>query len=145
MNAKKVIFIIEDDIDLIESMTLTLKNSGFHVLSEYTPENGFKKIKHIHPDLIILDVMFGNHGKVKGFDVAVDIRRDRAVSGIPILMITSVNMMHPGFNFSPQCDGEYLPVDEFINKPAQPQELVETVTRLLKSGESKWKNWPDRE
>jgi CheY-like chemotaxis protein len=81
---------------------------------------------------------------MNGFDYAVKIRQDRELAATPILMITAVNVRHPGFGFYPESDGEYLPVDDFIDKPAQPRELAEKVRRLLAQKTSKWKDWPDK-
>ena len=100
-------------------------------------------LKKEKPDLVILDVMFGEEEKIKGFDYAVKMKQDKALAPIPILMLTAVNVQHPTFHFSPDSDGEYLPVDEFIDKPAQPEELVGKVKKLMQMKISKWVNWPN--
>ena len=64
---------------------------------------------------------------------------------IPILMVTSVNIRRPGYKFSPDTDGEYLPVDDFIDKPAKPENLVKKVAKLLEQKVSRWANWPNPE
>lgn len=128
----KKVLIIEDDIDLVEAMKTILEAKGIEVTTAYQPDEGFERAKHERPDLIILDVMFGKEGNTQGFDFARKVRRDKTIAHIPILMETAVNAEYPGFNFSPQ-DEAYLPVDDFINKPAKPGELVEKVENLLKA------------
>ncbi|RKX79165.1 MAG: hypothetical protein DRP87_04165 [Spirochaetes bacterium] len=91
--------------------------------------------------MIILDVMFGTKDKTKGFDYAVKMRQDRQTAAIPILMITALNIKHPQFGFSDKKDGEYLRVDDFIDKPAKPEELLSKVERLLKQKVINWANW----
>ncbi|UCH15632.1 MAG: response regulator [Bacteroidales bacterium] len=144
MNEKQKILIIEDDHDLIEAFSLILKSRKYQIVRAYNTETGVKMIKQEKPDLVILDVMFGSKGKTKGFDLAVKVRQDKSMAKVPILMLTSVNEAYPGFDFSPDTDEEFLPVDEFINKPAQPDELAEKVEKLLKAKTSKWANWPNR-
>ncbi|NQT25880.1 response regulator transcription factor [candidate division KSB1 bacterium] len=134
-NPKKV-FIIEDDIDLVEAMKAILEARGIQVQAAYQPDDGLELIRQENPDLIILDVMFGKEGSTLGFDFARELRQDKALCHIPILMETAVNAEYPGFTFSPK-DGAYLPVDDFINKPARPDELVEKVEKLLEAGASR--------
>lgn len=142
MSREKVL-IVEDDKDLVEAMKLTLQAKDYNVLTAFNTEDGLKLIKDEKPGLIILDVMFGAKEETKGFDFALELRKDKEVAKIPILMLTSVNGHYPTFHFSPDKDQEYLPVDEFINKPAQPDELVEKVEKLLLQKVSKWENWPN--
>jgi len=141
MGKKKRILIIEDDIDLVETMKIILESKNYEVIVSYDTESGFTKIKKEKPDLIILDVMFGNKERAEGFSLARSIRQDKEIASIPILMITAVNTKSAVFKFSPETDGEYLPVDTFLNKPVQPEELVREVERLIKMEVSIWKDW----
>ena len=109
-----------------------LENNGYKVLAAYDPEEGDTKLRQERPDLIILDVMFGDEGKSKGFDYAQKIRHDKQFARLPILMLTAINTKKPLFNFSPDTDGEYLPVDSFIDKPVKADELLRKVGDLLK-------------
>jgi len=96
------------------------------------------------PDLIILDVMFGSQGESKGFDFAQKLKHNKLFASIPVLMVTAINTERPFFNFSPETDGEYLPVDAFIDKPVKTEELYIKVEELLKQKTSKWSNWPQK-
>ncbi len=142
MSKEAKILIVEDDTDLTEAMKVTLEAEHYRVFSTTTPEEGLSIAKKEKPDLIILDVMFGEDDRSRGFDCAMKIKQDRQLAPIPILMVTSINVRYPEFHFSPQSDGEYLPVDDFVDKPAKPKELVEKVRKLLAIGVSKWVNWP---
>lgn len=143
MPDKPKILIIEDDEDMVEAMKITLTANNYRVTSALNPDDGLKKAKEEKPDLIILDVMFGKGQEAKGFDYAVKMKREKSLAPTPILMITAVNIRHPEFKFSPRTDGEYLPVDDFIDKPAKPDELIRKVKKLLDMKISKWVNWPN--
>jgi two-component system alkaline phosphatase synthesis response regulator PhoP len=143
MNEETKILIIEDDVDLVEAMKITLETEKYKVLTAYGPEDGFDMAKKEKPHLIILDVMFGETEEKKGFDYAVRMKQEKALASIPILMVTSVNVQLPTHHFSPKTDGEYLPVDEFIDKPAPSKELTEKVKKLLELKTSRWVNWPN--
>ena len=145
MNEKAKILIIEDDNDLVAALTKILENKGFNAEAAYDPEEGWDKLKQNRPDLIILDVMFGNRGESKGFDFAQKIRTDKSLSDIPILMMTAINTEKPLFNFSPETDSEFLPVDAFLDKPVKTEELYSKVGELLKQKISKWRNWPQKD
>jgi DNA-binding response OmpR family regulator len=144
MNENSKILIIEDDVDLVAAMKKMLENKGHDVLVAYDPDDGEIKLKQERPDMIILDVMFGSRGESKGFDFAQKIRNNKQIASIPILMLTAINKEKPYFNFSPDTDGEFLPVDAFLDKPLKSEELFQKVDELLKQKTSKWHNWSEK-
>ncbi len=127
MDQKKIL-IIEDDIDAIEAMKVVLESKKYQVIFATDGKEGFEKAKSERPDLIILDVMMQR--TTEGFDVAQNLRRNEQTRYIPILMITAITQK-TGFPFSPQTDGEFLPVDDFVEKPIQPEDLLKRVETLL--------------
>jgi len=145
MNAKSKILIIEDDTDLVAALKILLEARNYQVSTAYDPEEGSSKLYQERPDLIILDVMFGNKGESKGFDFAQKVRFDKQYSDIPVLMLSAINTEKPFFNFSPETDGEFLPVDSFIDKPVKTEELYKKVEELINQKTSKWRNWPEKE
>jgi DNA-binding response OmpR family regulator len=145
MNEKPKILIIEDDVDLVAAMKKMLENKGYNIIVAYDPDSGNEKLRQEMPDLIILDVMFGSKGESKGFDFANNIRTDSKFASTPILMLTGINEKNPLFNFSPDTDGEYLPVDSFLEKPVKYDVLFLKVEDLLRQKTSKWHNWPEKE
>ena len=76
-NAK--ILIIEDDQDLVEVMKIILEKEGYSIDFSYDPVDGLAKVKEGKPNLVILDVMFASEEKIKGFDTAVEIRKDKDI------------------------------------------------------------------
>ena len=145
MNEKSKILVIEDDTDLVAAIMKILENKGYSAASASDPDEGFEKMKQNKPDLIILDVMFGSKGESRGFEFAQKMRNDKQFAGIPILMMTAINTEKPLFNFSPETDGEFLPVDAFLEKPVKSDDLYLKVDELLKQKTSKWRNWPQKE
>jgi CheY-like chemotaxis protein len=100
-----------------------------------TARRGWKKVKTENPDLIILDVMMDS--TTEGFHVALALRSRNpnseyaAYAHIPIIMLTAIHSTL-SLRFGPEED--YLPVDEFIDKPIDPDDLVNKVEKLLKRG-----------
>ena len=124
----KKILIIEDDIDLVESMRLTLEKEGFVVIDAQDGKEGLAKIKTDKPDLVLLDVMMETQDE--GFRVAYQIRKDKETTALPIIMLTAVSQK-TGFPFDKDKDGEFLPVNEFIEKPINPDTLIKIVKTQL--------------
>ncbi len=124
----KKILIIDDDIDLVEAMRLTLEGAGFEVIDAQDGAVGLSLAKRENPDLILLDVMMGTQDE--GFHVAYQIRQDEALHDIPIIMLTAVGQ-ETGFHFDKEKDEDFLPVEEFLEKPVAPDRLIETVKKHL--------------
>ena len=126
--SEKTILVIDDDIDLVEIIRVTLENEGFTVLDAQNGERGLARARQDKPDLILLDVMMGKVDE--GFQVAYQLRGDGKTKDIPILMLTAV-ADRTGYDFDPKTDGEFLPVDEFLEKPVSPRVLVDMVRKHL--------------
>jgi CheY-like chemotaxis protein len=125
---KKTILIIDDDIDLVEIIRVTLENENFDVIDAQNGDRGVAMAKDRNPDLILLDVMMSKVDE--GFQVAYELRGDPATKDIPILMLTAV-VDQTGFDFNPDKDADFLPVDEFLEKPVSPRRLVDMVRKHL--------------
>jgi two-component system alkaline phosphatase synthesis response regulator PhoP len=125
--ARKIL-IIDDDIDLVEAMRLTLEVAGFEVIDAQEGQKGLEKLRVENPDLVILDVMMGTQDE--GFHVAYQLRSEPETADIPIIMLTAVGQ-ETGFTFNKEKDQEFLPVNEFLEKPVNPDTLIEVVRSSL--------------
>ncbi len=126
--AEKTILVIDDDIDLVEIIRVTLENQGFKVIDAQTGARGLAMAKEQDPDLILLDVMMGKVDE--GFQVAYQLRSDDVTAETPILMLTAVTDQ-TGFDFDPARDKDFLPVNEFLEKPVSPRDLVDMIRKHL--------------
>jgi two-component system response regulator MprA len=128
------ILMIDDDPDILTAIRIPLEASGHDFYEARSGNEGLEKIKEINPDLIILDVMMET--ATEGFQLSLKLR-DRspdaeyaAYRDIPILMLTAIHTTTP-LRFAP--DEDYLPVDAFLDKSADPEELLTKVDALLKN------------
>ena len=126
------ILMIDDDPDIVMATRIPLEASGYEFDVAYNSKEGLKKVKEVNPDLIILDVMM--ESATEGFHVSLKLR-DRspdseyaAYRDIPILMLTAVHTTTP-LRFEP--DQDYLPVDAFLDKGTDPDELLAKIEELL--------------
>lgn len=124
-----LIVVIDDDPDILDASSLVLKSKGYNVITTTNPNDGYKLIKEKKPNLIILDVMMDEPDD--GFFLAQKLRKEKITT--PILMYTSVSKAI-GMDFG---KNEMVPVDDFVEKPISPEELVEKVTALLQKAKEK--------
>ncbi len=128
----KKILVVDDDPDTVEVIRMTLESADYEVISASNSEEGLRRVVAEKPDLIILDVMMDT--TTEGFQVSLKLRSPApdspyaAYRDIPILMLTAIHTTTP-LRFAP--DADYLPVDEFVEKPISPEGLLAKVGRLL--------------
>jgi CheY-like chemotaxis protein len=125
---KRTILVIDDDIDLVEIIRLTLESEGFGVIDAQNGARGLDLARERKPDLILLDVMMGEIDE--GFQVAYELRKGDTTRDIPIIMLTAV-ADQTGYAFDPEKDSDFLPVDEYLEKPVSPRRLVDLVRKHL--------------
>lgn len=124
------ILIIDDDPDVVEGMKVVLESKDYHVYRAKSGKEGLRKVKAKNPDLIILDIMMEKGDT--GFDVAKELKRDKNYKDIPILMLTAIKE-RTGMDFKKEAgDDDWLPVDEYCDKPLRPEDLISKVEALLR-------------
>ena len=128
----KKIYIIDDDRDIVESISMVLKANGFEVSAQYNDENVIENVSQYNPDLIILDVMFPENSSA-GFNIARDLKRNNKLTNIPIIMLSAVNEqgIYMGQFTDKDIEESWLPVSKFLDKPVQPKELLLQVKSML--------------
>jgi CheY-like chemotaxis protein len=125
---KRKVLVIDDDLDVQESMRIVLEKEGLEVLCAEDGAKGFSIAKAQRPDLILLDVIMNSQDE--GFQTAYKFRADDELKDIPLVMITSVSKV-TGFQFDKDKDQDFLPVSEFIEKPVSLQKLIDLVRKYL--------------
>lgn len=127
------ILIIDDDPDIIDSLSLILESKGYEVIAKTDSDGVMEAVKAANPDLIILDIMFPEDPQF-GFQAARELSREPKVSEIPVLLLSAVNQRsNMSFGFSDSdISQDFMPVGAFIEKPVEPQVLVDKIEALLK-------------
>jgi CheY-like chemotaxis protein len=126
--SERTVLVIDDDIDLVEIIRVTLEREKMRVIDAQNGERGFALAKEQRPDLVLLDVMMGTVDE--GFQVAYRLRSEPLTKDIPIIMLSAVGE-RTGFTFDKGRDAEFLPVSEFLEKPVSPRRLVDLVRKHL--------------
>ena len=131
MNEKKIL-LVDDDPDLRLSMRLPLEAAGYIVGEATSYNEGLAAVKSFQPDLLILDVMMDS--MTAGFQFALTIHDPdpegefKDFASLPVIMLTAIHST-THLRFGP--DDSYLPVQEFLEKPVDPEVLLATVAKYL--------------
>lgn len=129
---KKKILIVDDDPDQRLTIRLPLESAGYKVYEAANFDEGLAAAQKTRPDLFILDVMMDS--ATTGFQLALSMHSPDPESefkdfrNIPIIMLTAIHST-TSLRFTP--DEYYLPVQDFLEKPVNPDVLLATVRKYL--------------
>ena len=132
MERRPRILLVDDDVSFITINKAVLQKHNFEVMAAPSAREGLELATQWKPDLIILDVML--ESQTEGFHVTHDLRNNPALRDVPILMVTAINTGDYLWRLDP--DSTWLPVDRLLDKPVEPEKLVEEVKRLLSRREA---------
>jgi two-component system alkaline phosphatase synthesis response regulator PhoP len=127
MEERKKVLLVDDDADFVAMNKRLLEQHSYEVFTAYNGAECLDKVREKLPDLIILDMMMATRSE--GGSVSRTLRSWKQTKKIPLLMITSVNTTLP-IRLEP--DDEWLPVDLLIEKPVEPELLLEVVKGMLR-------------
>jgi len=118
------ILLVDDDVEIVESMRTVLESRGYEILVARDGNQGLVMAEQQTPDLIVLDMMMP---KRSGFLVLEKLRRG-SPNPVRVIMITAnEGSRHKAY-------AEMLGVDDYIRKPFAMDRLLDSVDRLLSSG-----------
>jgi formate transporter len=120
------ILIVDDDLDFVELNTTILTQEGYKVSSAANGHKALQAMKTDRPDLVLLDVMMAT--PLEGVSVARKMAGDPALKDVPIVMISSIDSSQHA-DLLP--DDVHIPIDAWISKPLDPDDLLKTIRRFL--------------
>lgn len=125
----KKILLADDDPDVVEVVSMLLEEEGYEIVTAKDGAEALEKIEREDPDLIILDLLMP---RVDGFAVFNTLREPayERWSRIPVIVLTSVREEVSNRRYELET-GRRMEYAAYLEKPADPDELLATVTRLL--------------
>ncbi len=121
-NAKLVVC-IEDEQEMIDLVQLILGRRGFTVEGANGGLEGLEKIQKRKPDLVLLDLMMPD---MDGWEVYQRMKSDEDLREIPVIVVTAKAQ-----SIDKVLGLHIAKVDDYITKPFGPQELLESVEKIL--------------
>ena len=121
-NGKRVVC-IEDEPEMIDLVRLILGRRGFEVMGANGGLEGLALVASVKPDLVLLDLMMPD---MDGWEVYQRMKSDEALREIPVVVVTAKAQ-----SIDKVLGLHIAKVDDYITKPFGPQELLESVEKIL--------------
>lgn len=123
MSDVKKVVCIEDEEEMIELVKLILSRQNIEVHGALGGHEGLDKIKEVKPDLVLLDLMMP---EMDGWEVYQKMKSLEEMRNIPVIVVTAKAQ-----SIDRVLGLHIARVDDYITKPFGPQELLESVERVM--------------
>ncbi len=121
-DARRVVC-IEDEPEMIDLVKLILSRKGFQVTGAMGGREGLEVIAREKPDIVLLDLMMPD---MDGWEVYQKMKADDAMRAIPVIVVTAKAQ-----SIDKVLGLHIAKVDDYITKPFGPQELLESVEKVI--------------
>lgn len=130
MSEQNSILIIDDDVQLVDTVKTLLESVGYEVSYAYQSERGMALAREIKPDLILLDVMFAGPPGPDGIELSRRLHQDPVLKDIPVIILSGVKkVLDMPIKIGP--DETWMPVKAFLEKPVKPDKLLSEIEKIL--------------
>jgi two-component system response regulator VicR len=120
---KKVVVCIEDEREMIDLVKLILGRKGFDLVGAVGGREGLETVRRLEPDLILLDLMMPD---MDGWEVYQQIKADDRLKDTPVIVVTAKAQ-----SIDKVLGLHIAKVDDYVTKPFSPQELLQSVNKVL--------------
>lgn len=114
--------VVDDDDVIRQLITVNLELEGFDVVTAVDGQDALDKVKDANVQVVTLDVMMP---RLDGWEAAARLRADPETRHIKVVLLSAR---------AQEADlqrGEKIGVDAYLTKPFDPDELIDTVRRLV--------------
>ncbi len=125
-----LIYIVEDDKNILEIESFALKNSGYDIRGFGCAKEFYHALNDFLPDLILLDIMLPDED---GLSILKKLRQDKKTASLPVIMVTAKTTEID------KVKGLDLGADDYLTKPFGVMELISRVKALLRRAMSEKK------
>jgi len=131
MSAQPKVLVVDDDPDILDAITTILSTQPYSIDTARDGIECVDKVRADVPDLIVLDLLMP---KKDGFAVVRELRDNPRYAKVPILILTSVREDASRRRYELET-GLAMDVQDYVEKPVSPADLLERVSNLLESSE----------
>jgi DNA-binding response OmpR family regulator len=125
---RKKILVVDDEPKMVTMLKMALEAASYEVVAASNGQEGIEKVEGERPDAIILDLMMP---EMDGFTACKKIKGNPEYAHIPILVLTGISEQFSSSRYSKSM-GLELEAEDYIDKPFDPNILLERLARLLK-------------
>jgi two-component system, OmpR family, response regulator VicR len=123
MDVKRRVVYIEDEQEMIDLVRLILNRRGYEIIGANGGREGLDSVRRELPDLVLLDLMMPD---MDGWDVYQQMKADETTQDIPVIVVTAKAQ-----SIDKVLGLHIAKVDDYISKPFSPQELVDSLEKVL--------------
>ncbi len=120
---KKTVVCIEDEPEMVDLIGLILGRKGFDLIGAIGGREGIDAVRQLKPDLVLLDLMMPD---MDGWEVYQHMKADDELKSIPVIVVTAKAQ-----SIDKVLGLHIAKVDDYVTKPFGPQELLQSVNRVL--------------
>jgi len=118
------ILVIDDEITIVEMLSAFLEEEGLQVMTAYNGQEGLERLASVRPAVVVSDVMMP---VLDGWELCRRMQADPRYQSIPLVLMSALRTA-PGLA---GCNYAAL-----LSKPFELDEVLQTITRLLKPNAS---------
>lgn len=115
---RHTILVVEDDRQILEILTILLKEQGYHVVRAREGKTALSLVRSARPDLIVSDVWMPG---MDGFSLCEHVRADPAFTHVPFIFLTARDEK------ADMRRGMGLGADDYLTKPFEPEDLLSAI------------------
>ncbi|MBQ7832724.1 MAG: response regulator transcription factor [Lachnospiraceae bacterium] len=122
-----LIYIVEDDKNILEIESFALKNSGYDIRGFSLAKDFYYAMEDFLPDLILLDIMLPDED---GLNILLKLRNNPTTRKLPIILVTAKT------SEIDKVKGLDFGADDYMTKPFGVMELISRVKALLRRSQN---------
>lgn len=120
---KRTVVCVEDEPEMIDLVKLILGRKGFELIGAVGGREGLETVRRLKPDLVLLDLMMPD---MDGWEVYQQMKADDELKNIPVIVVTAKAQ-----SIDKVLGLHIAKVDDYVTKPFGPQELLQSVNKVL--------------
>lgn len=131
------ILVVDDDPDFVNLTRTILRSKNYEIMTAASGQQALSVMREDKPDVVLLDIMMSYI--LDGLDVGREMAQDPALKDIPVIMVTALTGARAQTTLPAD---EYVPVEDWIHKPIDPDQLLAKIETALsrKPVKGSWEN-----
>lgn len=126
---KKKIMVVDDEKEIIDMIKYMLEPSGFETIACNNGLECLEKLKHIKPDIILLDIMME---PIDGWETLERIKSNDKFKNVPVCVISTLDFLTTTMRLEEKGKKELLEkIENYVSKPFIKEDLVKIIEEVL--------------